>query len=161
MTECKHGVSGEPCPDCIKEYHAEQAPPASPCSAGSIAWMEGKIIKSAYREQNRITLRFDDGIFVEFQGHAQTHTKEFMAVHQYKDGEIYHPNDSARPSPPEQKKLEDVLSKAETKLVHIDSHVVELGMILRRIRGHLKRLESEAPKVRSGPGNDSGLPLAG
>ena len=23
--ECEHGVSGEPCPDCIKEYHAQQA----------------------------------------------------------------------------------------------------------------------------------------
>ena len=22
--ECEHGISGEPCPDCIKEYHAEQ-----------------------------------------------------------------------------------------------------------------------------------------
>lgn len=25
MKECEHGISGEPCPDCIKEYHAEQA----------------------------------------------------------------------------------------------------------------------------------------
>ena len=25
MKECEHGISGEPCPDCIKEYHAEQS----------------------------------------------------------------------------------------------------------------------------------------
>jgi len=24
MSECEHGISDEPCPDCIKEYHADR-----------------------------------------------------------------------------------------------------------------------------------------
>jgi len=24
LKECEHGVSGEPCPDCIKEYHEDE-----------------------------------------------------------------------------------------------------------------------------------------
>lgn len=32
--ECEHGIEGEPCPDCIKDYHAERAEENSVLSDG-------------------------------------------------------------------------------------------------------------------------------
>lgn len=39
MNKCEHGISGEPCPDCIKEYHAEQASASPDCSTADFLEM--------------------------------------------------------------------------------------------------------------------------